>query len=95
MMQVVIPVDKDMVQAQKVNLYSCISVAKKVTVESSFATVRQVEAALNKAKGIFETLSVLELLDDFSVTQEDIDRIEAKIHDILDQKRMKNMIRRH
>jgi conjugal transfer/entry exclusion protein len=93
-MQHVLMVDKGQIQAQKSQLYIYMNTAKAITTDSSFVSIRKAESALNKAKGMFETLNALDLLDSFSVVQEDIDRTEAKIRDILDQKRMKDMIRR-
>lgn len=94
-MQIVLTVDKGKVAAQKQILYSYMNFANRVHPDSKVAVIREAEKSIHKAKAIFETLSSLELLEDFHITQEDINRTEQKIADILDERRRKELIRRH
>ncbi len=88
MNQIVLTVNKVAVQEQRVKLYNYMSSAKEVTTDSNFRAIRKAEAYLNKAKGVYETLRNLDLLDDFSVTYEDIERMEIKLRNIIDQRRI-------
>ncbi len=94
-MQTVVYTDKGVVHAHRAKLYGYIIVANRVSDQSTYAALKEAEASLNKAKSLFEALRDFGYLDDVNSTTEDINRIDAKIQDITEHKRMKDMIRRH
>jgi len=84
--QIVLTVDKGAVQAQKSKLYSLLSEAKKVTAQSSFASIRYAEKQLYKAEELFEVLTELDLIDGISISREDFELTESKLADIITEK---------
>ena len=88
-------VDKKALDVQKAKLYDLLKTANNVSVRNTFAAINTAEKQLYRAKGIYEGLSSLRLIDDTIVSQEDIERIEAKISDVLYEKRRTDMVRRH
>ncbi len=95
MNQIVLYTDKGVVLAHRSKLFSYITAAKQISEKSTYAAIRGAEAALNKAKSLFDVLDDFGYLGDCSITKHDIDTTEAKIQDVLDQKRMRDMIQRH
>jgi hypothetical protein len=90
-MLIVIPVDKKNVTYLKSIMIGHLRLAKDVRTESTILRVREAQASLHKAQGMFEVLKGLDLLDDASVIGEDIDRAIEKIDSVLEEKRRKDM----
>lgn len=80
-------IDKGSVVGLKDVLDQLTTTARGVSVNSSFETIRKAQDALNIAKGLHKALRTLELTDDFSVSTEDLERIERKHLSVLEEKR--------
>ncbi len=85
---ITLTVKKSVIQAQSLKLYSLLRAATRITNRSSFASIREAEKQLCRAHGIYELLADQELLDYISITMEDFERIEAKIGEIISEKRL-------
>lgn len=86
-------VEKSAVIGLKNELYDMMKTAREITTESTFETIRKAQDAFNQAKGLYRALIALDLLNEFAVTQEDIDRIERKQLGILEEKRRKDRLK--
>ena len=95
MMQILLTVDKKAVSDEKTKLYGYLSIANKVSEKSTYAYIKEAEKSLNKAYGIYEALKSLGLLDTADADQWDLKRIENKIAEVLQQKRLRDAIRRY
>lgn len=93
--QIVVMVTKSAVLAQHERLYNLLHEAKDVRIENTFTRVREAENALNRAYELFDSLQAMELLDGLGATREDLDRIRSKIDYILEEKRRKDILRKH
>ena len=87
MLTQLVPVDKSTVAALKEHLYKLIKSAQDITVHSTYERIRQAKESLDKAIGLHMALSALDLIDDYAVTEEDLERIERKYLSILEDKR--------
>ncbi len=88
-MQIVIPVDNAAVKEQRSYLMTLLTYANDVAPHSTYVKVNKTKEALYEAKGMYRVLNSLELIREQSIIGEDIDRIEAKIQGIYEEKRRK------
>ena len=86
-MQIVIPVDKAAAKAQISQLLMLLRSANDVHKNNSYVKINKAKEALYEAKGMYRILNSLKLLAESSLIGEDIDRIEAKIQIIYEEKR--------
>lgn len=89
--QLLLTVDKGAVQSVKDSLRDYINKANAINPEITYVALRRAEEWLQRAKAIHKTLKVLDLLDEASVTEEDLERTENKLRDILEEKRRKDI----
>ena len=80
-------VDKSIITGLKKELYELAQLAVRIDSDSSFESIRKAQDKLNQAIGLHKALDRLGQLDETSVTQEDIERIQRKQMSILEDKR--------
>ncbi len=86
-MQIVTTVDKEQVSKAYSTMVSHLRIAKSIRPESTFVQIREAQAHLYKANGMFQVLENLDLLEKPEITSEEIDHIAQKIDGILAEKR--------
>lgn len=86
-MQTVLTVDKATVSVLKDNLYKLIKSAQDISAQSTFEHLRLAKESLDIARGLFKALNELGLIDDLSITEEDLERVQRKHMHVLEDKR--------
>lgn len=89
--QIVIPVDKKKVVQLRSQMLTHLRVAKDIRADHTYVRVREAQAQLYKAQGMYEVLKGLDLLEDAGLLSEDIDRVIEKVDSILEEKCRKDM----
>lgn len=87
MNNILVTVDKKLVQEQINRLYGYLTSADAVTEDSTYAEINMAQNILFMARGAFSVLWGLKLLPNWMDLEDCINRIEAKHLEILERKR--------
>lgn len=90
-MQIVTTVDKNAVLIENQRMYAYLNEANRVNARTTFKALQDATRALNICKGMYEVLNNLGLTEEKNLVGEDIARIEAKIQNIYEEKRRKQL----
>jgi hypothetical protein len=91
--EILYSVSKDAVVIQDKRMHRLLAEANSTDERSTYRALNDAYRALNIARGFYEALNGLGLLEIQNLVGEDIERIEKKINDILDSKRRRDTLK--
>lgn len=93
--EIMYTVTKEAVVIQDKRMHRYLSAANSANERNTYAALNDAYRTLNIARGFYEALNGLGLLEERNMVGEDIERIEKKIRDLQEEKHRKDLARRH